>query len=59
VSEIKIHFHPVLCDAYAPDITGPICTSRDIEKVTCPKCVYYYFRPEARELERAYKAGRL
>jgi len=51
------HLQPILCDynPHHPDVT----VSKDIEYVTCPKCIYYYFKPEAKVLNDAYKAGRL
>jgi hypothetical protein len=51
----KVHFHPALC---WPELGKDISVTSSIEYVTCPKCVYYYFRPDARLLEQCYENQR-
>jgi hypothetical protein len=48
-----VHYKTVLC--FLPlDTNENITVSYDIHYVTCPKCMYYYFRPEARRLEQEF-----
>ena len=49
-----IHTHPIQCFDAEPD---EVTCSTDIEEVTCNKCVYYYFHPEARKLEFEFRYG--
>lgn len=46
-----IHFYPPLCNPLINQINEAITCNKNINEVTCPKCVYYYFHPEARILE--------
>jgi len=55
--QLLIHTHPPLCFQVESDDVL-VRVSRDIEEVTCPVCVYYWFTPEARNLEIAFRARR-
>lgn len=60
MSNLVHFFGPSMCfDASSAfDLQTSIACSKFIEDVTCPKCVYYYYHPEAKELERAYRNKR-
>lgn len=52
----KIHSFPILCftqDKF--DINSNIMVSKDINEVTCPYCIYYWFKPLARKLELEFR----
>ena len=58
----KVHWHVFnTCFTFHDmplDTTSCITVSKDIETVTCPQCVYYYFNPEARRLEAEFRRVR-
>jgi hypothetical protein len=51
-----IHSFPILCFGEARlKMDEDITVSKDINEVTCPYCVYYFFTPNARKLEMEYR----
>jgi len=52
-----IHYMPYLCFLNVLD-DEHITVSKDINEVTCKYCAYYYFHPEARQLEIEFRLRR-
>lgn len=47
-----VHWHELLCGTLNGGFGfgGIVTVSRDINEVTCQRCVYFYFKPSAKAL---------
>jgi hypothetical protein len=56
-----VHMWPVRCLlplTEGIEVGTKLHFNKDINHVTCPDCLYYFFFPNARRLERQFREGK-